>query len=151
MEVSRRIQVPTTAERLWEIVTDLPAVLSCLPGAAVGEPTADGYNATITAQAGEFTATFAGVATLAVLDGTGRSVAIRASGQDGLGSLRSTAQVLLRVEQDEQAAGQSILDLHAQFDFSGLFAPAARAAGGPAAGALVKRFAANLVTRAKGG
>lgn len=147
MEAVRRIEVPAAVDELWRFVTDLPSIVPCIPGAAIGAPTDRGYEATITATAGEFTVPFRGTASVEIIDPDERMAVIRATGRDALGTLRPDAEITVRVEAMGAGAESSVLDVRAQFRFAGVLAPAARAASGPAAALLMRRFGDNLVAR----
>jgi uncharacterized protein len=144
MEVTQRIVVPGRPADVWAFVTDLPAVLPCVPGAAVAEDLGDGrYRATITVSAGEFSVSFEGIASIEVAGE--RTSTILASGGDRMRTLHAEAQV--RLDLADAAGDATTLDVTANFDFSGVLSPAARAGGKPAAGLLIRKFGACLVAR----
>ncbi|WP_276327038.1 SRPBCC domain-containing protein [Bradyrhizobium elkanii] len=135
--------MPATPEEAWRFVTDLPSILPCIPGVRMGDPLSDGgYNASIVAGAGDFSVTFAGVASIET--GADRTAVIRAKGSDATKVISAETEVRVKVEAASPDARVSVLDIQAQFDFSGVFALAARASAGPAAALLMKKFAANV-------
>lgn len=147
MEVTRRVSLPVPVDDALQFLSDLVLVLPCVPGAELGEPVGDGtYRATITVSAGEFSVSFAG---LASMESAEPNVAVyRASGSDRLKTIHADAEVRVTVE--ETGGTTSAVDIMATFDFSGFLAPAARAGGGPAARLLMRKFAANLAARVAG-
>lgn len=144
MEVKRQISIPAPTEKVWLFVSDLVTVLTCVPGAKLGAAKGDGtYEATISVQAGDFGVSFGGTTRLEV-EGPNTAV-IHAKGRDGMGSIHAEARIRVNVEGAGEAA--SLVDVVAEFDFSGVLAPAARAGGQPAANLLMKKFTACLSTR----
>ncbi|WP_050382140.1 CoxG family protein [Bradyrhizobium pachyrhizi] len=143
MKASRRVDVPASPEEAWRFATDLPSILPCIPGVRVGDAFGDGsYNASIIASAGDFSVTFTGIASIET--GVDRTAIIRAKGGDAAGVISAEAEVRIQVEGASPDARVSALDIQARFDFSGVFALAARASAGPAAALLMRKFAANV-------
>ena len=144
VEVTQRTTVTAPIEEVWRVVSNLPLILPCVPGAECGERRGDGqYNATITVSAGEFSVSFAGIASVEVV---GETVAVfRASGSDRLRTISAEAEARVRLEAIDDA--RTSVDVVSTFDFSGFLAPAARAGGGPAARVLMRKFTTNLARK----
>nr|WP_275191094.1 SRPBCC domain-containing protein [Bradyrhizobium sp. CSA112] len=135
--------MPASPEEAWRFVADLPSVLPCIPGVRVGDRLRDGsYNASIVASAGDFTVTFNGVASIEI--GADRTAIIRAKGSDAAGLISAEAEVRGQVVGVSSDARVSVLDIQGRFDFSGVFALAARASAGPAVAFLMRKFGANV-------
>lgn len=125
-------------------MTDLASVLSCIPGASLGAATGEReHEASITLKAAEFQVSFAGSAALTIE--SERTAVVQAKGRDRTGAIQADAKIHVTVE--GTAEDESVIDLVAQFDFSGVLAPAARAGGKPAAIVLMREFANRVTSR----
>ncbi|WP_456849858.1 CoxG family protein [Bradyrhizobium sp. USDA 4504] len=138
--------MPASPDDTWRFVSDLPSVLQCIPGVRVGDPLGEGgYSALIVASAGDYTVTFSGVASIEI--GADRTATIVAKGSDAAGMLSAEAEVRGQVVGASDAR-VSVLDIQARFEFSGVFALAARASAGPAVAFLLRKFGANVAAAA---
>lgn len=147
MEVANRVTLAAPLAEVWQVVSDLPSILPCMPGAAVVDAIGDGrFNATITVSAGEFSVSFAGIASVEPREG--HVAVFRASGSDRFRTIAAEAEATIRLEAVD--ATTTAAEIDSTFDFSGFLAPAARAGGGPAAKLLMKKFSACLVSRFRG-
>jgi len=118
--------VPFPAARVWEFMSDLPAVASCLPGAVIEEQDGDQVKGKIAIKFGPMAAAFKGSAQLE-RDEAAMSAVLRGSGQDTLSQSRAKGDVGYRVEAVSEQESRVHVDLLyslqgplAQFSRSGL-------------------------------
>lgn len=138
MEMTRQIALSRGVEHVWPFVQDLSSMLKCIPGARLGAALEGrDHEATITVNAGEFSVTFAGVVSLAVV--APHTAVVTGKGRDRTGAV--AAEVSIRAIVAPAQDGTSVVEVHAEFEFSGVLAPAARAGAGSAASLLMSRFA----------
>jgi len=118
--------VPFPASRVWEFMSDLPAVAGCLPGAAIEEQVGDEVKGKISIKFGPMAAAFKGAAKLE-RDEAAMSAVLRGAGQDTLSQSRAKGDVSYRVVAVSEQASRVEVDLLyslqgplAQFSRSGL-------------------------------
>jgi len=118
--------VPFPAARVWEFMSDLPAVAGCLPGAVIEEQVGDEVKGKIAIKFGPMAAAFKGAANLE-RDEAAMSAVLRGAGQDTLSQSRAKGDVSYRVVAVSDQASRVEVDLLyslqgplAQFSRSGL-------------------------------
>lgn len=118
--------VPFPAARVWEFMSDLPAVAGCLPGAVIEEQIGDEVKGKIAIKFGPMAAAFKGAANLE-RDEAAMSAVLRGAGQDTLSQSRAKGDVSYRVIAVSDQASRVEVDLLyslqgplAQFSRSGL-------------------------------
>lgn len=142
-----RFVIAADAVRVRALFDDVPAVVGCIPGAAVkGEQEAGVYAATIGVQYAETGVRFDG--TVRIAEGLPDRVTVRAEGRDGVGAVRAEGVIRLTVGTADDAG--TPVDVAAEFTFSGVLAPLARSATKIVGPQLLRSFAACLAARAGG-
>lgn len=146
MELRESVSVPTSRQRVWEMLEDVHTVVSCLPGAEIspGDSSTDTegvYNGLLTVQFGPKVLTFRGRAVYARDDQT-LSAAIEAQGQERVSRTRAKAVVALTVEASDSG---SIIDIRCDMTIGGPLASVIEAGGAQVGQRLVADFRANLV------
>jgi len=118
--------VPFPAARVWQFMSDLPAVAGCLPGAVIEEQVGDEVKGKIAIKFGPMAAAFKGAANLE-RDEAAMSAVLRGAGQDTLSQSRAKGDVSYRVVAVSDQASRVEVDLLyslqgplAQFSRSGL-------------------------------
>jgi carbon monoxide dehydrogenase subunit G len=144
IEVHERFEVPSDPRTVWAVVSDPGEVVSCVPGASLGEQHDDGsYDAGLTVKFGPTRVTFRARVTLELDDAT-RTGRLTAQGKDSQGGTRMKTAMTFQVA--PAGVGSSVAG-DGQVELSG------RLAGMIEGGAsiLVKRmsseFASNLAKR----
>ena len=131
-------------DRVRRMLNDVPGVVGCIPGAAVVADNGDGmYTAAIGVQYGETGVRFTG--SVRIVQTAASDVAVRADGQDPLGSVRAQGEI--RLVLGEHVADGTPVDLAAEFTFTGILAPLARSATKIIGPQLMKSFARCLATK----
>ena len=121
-----RFTLAAPPERVASLLRgDVAGVVGCVPGASVTADHGDGsYAATIGVHYGDTGVRFAGIARL--LEPAADNVTVHAEGQDGIGTIKATGDIVLELAPD--GTGGTAVTLTATFAFSGVLAPLARSA-----------------------
>ncbi len=93
MKLDNEFTVHAPIERAWEVLTDIPAITPCLPGAALTEYDGNEYQGTVKIKVGPVTANYSGKAVFAVVDEEQRHIEIAADGRDSRGSGNASASI----------------------------------------------------------
>jgi len=93
-----RVSVPI--ERAWEVLTDIPLITPCLPGAELTGHEGDEYTGKIKIKVGPVTSHYSGKALLTVRDEATRHVEIQADGRDSKGSGNASAKITADMSED---------------------------------------------------
>ena len=136
-------------EALWDVLTDIPAVVRCLPGASLASrPDADPLAIEMTVAIGPMKARFEGSAHVS-FDDRRRAAAIDGRGQDKRS--RSTGEGRVELTVLPATAGGSILRLRLRYALKGPLAQFSRGAVVDAVvEQLLERFGTNLASTAAG-
>lgn len=82
MELTNEFEVPVSIEQAWDVLTDLPRIAPCLPGAQLTGVEAQEYRGTVKVKVGPIVATYEGAAHFVERDQDARRVVLEASGRD---------------------------------------------------------------------
>ena len=100
MKLHNEFTVNVPPERAWEVLTDIPAIAPCLPGAELTGQDGDVYSGRIKVKVGPVKSEFTGTADFVVQDADARHVEISATGRDSRGSGNATARIVADMEPD---------------------------------------------------
>ncbi len=100
MKLDNEFTVHAPIERAWEVLTDIPAITPCLPGAALTEYDGNEYQGTVKIKVGPVTANYSGKAVFAVVDEERRHIEIAADGRDSRGSGNASASITADMRED---------------------------------------------------
>ena len=101
-----RVSVPI--ERAWEVLTDIPLITPCLPGAELTGHDGDEYAGKIKIKVGPVTSHYSGKALITVRDEASRHVEIQADGRDSKGSGNASAKITADMIEDGDGTKVSI-------------------------------------------
>ena len=135
LENEFRVSVPI--ERAWEVLTDIPLIAPCLPGAELTGHEGDEYSGKITIKVGPVTSRFAGKALLTVKDEAARHVEIQADGRDSKGSGNASAKITADMAEDGDGTKVSI---HTDLKISGKVAQFGKGMIAEVSGKLIGQF-----------
>jgi len=93
MKIENEFRVPTTVEQAWVLLTDIPAIAPCLPGAELTGQDGDTFEGKIKIKVGPVSAEYKGTATITELDETNHRVLLSASGRDSRGAGNASAEI----------------------------------------------------------
>ncbi|TFY97476.1 xanthine dehydrogenase family Fe-S subunit [Ramlibacter rhizophilus] len=96
-QIEAAFDVPFPLDEVWRFMGDLPAVASCLPGAAIESQDGDKVKGRIAVKFGPMAAAFAGAARLERNDATKEAV-LKGAGQDTLSQSRAQGDIAYRLE-----------------------------------------------------
>ena len=100
MELHNEFTVNVPPERAWEVLTDIPAIAPCLPGAELTGQDGDVYSGRIKIKVGPVKSEFTGTADFVVQDAAARHVEIAAKGRDSRGSGNASATITADMSPD---------------------------------------------------
>ena len=100
MELHNEFTVNVPPERAWEVLTDIPAIAPCLPGAELTGQFGDTYSGKIKIKVGPVKSEFTGTADFVVQDAENRHVEISAKGRDSRGSGNASATITADMSPD---------------------------------------------------
>ena len=116
--VSERIEVPSTPQDVWAILSDPSAVVDCVEGAALGEKQEDGsFNAKLTVKFGPAKIAFA-ANVLVEYDQANKSGNVTARGKDGISGTKFRTSMQFKVE-GQDLPPQSAIPIKAECEISG--------------------------------
>lgn len=144
MEFDNSFEVPLGADDAFAVLTDIPRIAGCVPGAALTEVVdARTYKGRIAVRLGPVALSFAGTVTLEEIDPHGRTARLTAKGSDAKGRGAAAAAAGFRLE--TAAAGTRVL-IHTTLALSGALAQYGRGVGviQMTAAQIVAQFAGNL-------
>ena len=135
LENEFRVSVPI--ERAWEVLTDIPLITPCLPGAELTGHEDDEYSGKIKIKVGPVTSHYAGKALLTVRDEASRHVEIQADGRDSKGSGNASAKITADMSEDGDGTKVTI---HTDLKISGKVAQFGKGMIAEVSGKLIGQF-----------
>jgi uncharacterized protein len=108
IEIHERFDVPSDPERVWAVLSDPHAVVSCVPGASIVGQDADGsLDTSVVVKFGPTRVTFRARAALE-LDPAARRGRVTAQGKDNIGGTRMRSTATFGVTPGLGASGSSV-------------------------------------------
>src|SRR5579862_9840970 len=147
MQIETSFVVPAPIERAWDLLTDVPRIVPCMPGAQLTEMVdAQTFRGTAGVKIGPMQLSFAGEAKIEEQDAAARRVRVAGRGNDTKG--RGGAQAKLVFVLVPDGAGTRV-DITTDLQLNGAVAQYGRGVGliKEIANQLVGQFAANLKTQ----
>ncbi|TFV55146.1 carbon monoxide dehydrogenase [Mycobacterium sp. PS03-16] len=98
MRLVNEFTVDAPLDAAWSALTDIPAVVGCIPGAELDGRDGDDYRASVTVKVGPVGMTLSGVATVVHRDDTTHEMVVRGQARDrrGNGSAEATVTMTAR-------------------------------------------------------
>ncbi len=122
IEVKERVDVPSSPQAVWAVLSDPKSVVECVNGASLGELQEDGaYDAGLMVSFGPAKVMFKARFTLE-LDPATLSGKVISSGKEKQGGTRIKANMAFRVEEQAEPPGGSSVFIEAQTEVSGRMA-----------------------------
>jgi uncharacterized protein len=144
VEFDNSFEVPLRPAEAWPLLTDIPRIAPCMPGAEVTDVVDDTtYKGRIAVRLGPVALAFAGVIKFEELDSVNYKARVRAQGSDAKGRGAANATASFRLE--PAGSGSKVL-VHTDLALSGAVAQYGRGAGiiQATAASIMSQFAANL-------
>jgi carbon monoxide dehydrogenase subunit G len=144
MELSNSFTVDVPVERAWEVLTDVPTIAPCLPGAQLQEVEGDEYRGVVKVKVGPITAQYKGAATFLERDDDAHRAVIRGQGRETRGQGNATAVITAQL----RSAGDDRTEVEVTTDLTvtGKVASLGRGAMAEVSAKLMDQFAENLRT-----
>ena len=146
MELENRFIVPLGRPDAMKVLTDVPRIAPCIPGASLtGEE--DGlYSGQANVRLGPVALSFAGTASITSIDNDAHTAQVKAQGSDKKG--RGQAEAIMTFALEEAENGQTEVIVQTDVLLSGSIAQYGRASGliNVVAGQIVSQFSENLKT-----
>jgi len=93
MRIENDMHVSASMEEAWALLTDIPAIAPCLPGAKLIGQDGHTYEGTMKVKVGPIVAEYSGTATVVEMNETDRTVKLTASGRDKRGAGNASADI----------------------------------------------------------
>jgi len=93
MEMTNEFRVATSPERTWVVLTDVPRIAPCLPGAELHDVEGDEYRGVVKVKVGPITAQYKGAATFVERDEAAGRMVLRAEGRETRGQGNASATI----------------------------------------------------------
>jgi carbon monoxide dehydrogenase subunit G len=100
MEINNEMRVDAPIEKAWALLTDIPAIAPCLPGAELTGENGDEFAGRMKVKVGPITAEYSGTARIAEMNEADRTVQLTASGRDSRGAGNASANITAAMKPD---------------------------------------------------
>lgn len=148
MEFVNEFHVPAPSDQVWTLLSDVPQVAECLPGATARETEADRYEGEIEVRVGPIRVKYTGTAEVIESDSSRGRMVVSASGRDAGG--RGTADARIDIDITETEPGHSHVKVVTTLDITGRVAQFGRNAMADVGESIVKQFAENIARHLSG-
>lgn len=119
MRLVNEFRVDAPLDVAWAVLTDIPKVIECAPGAELDRSDGDDYHAHVAIKVGPVGMTLAGMATLVSRDDAAREMVVRGTARDRRGNGSTEATVHIIAADD---AGRSVVTVTTDLELSGRIA-----------------------------
>ncbi|WP_162940087.1 SRPBCC domain-containing protein [Gryllotalpicola protaetiae] len=109
IRIAERVAVDASVDEVWKVLSDLPTVVSCIPGAELLGDGPDGFEVAITVRFGPMRIGFSGSGTVD-FDERERSGRVEGKGRDRRGATKTTASGVFAVVPAGEAASEITAD-----------------------------------------
>jgi uncharacterized protein len=121
IEVNERIEVASTPQVVWAILSDPAAVVECVEGAALGDKQEDGsFDAKMAVKFGPAKVSFA-ANVMVDYDEANKSGSVTARGKDGISGTKFKTSMQFKLE-GEDTPPHSVIPIKAECELSGRLA-----------------------------
>ena len=141
MILTNEFEVAAPVDKAWPVLTDIPRVTRCLPGAVLESSDGDLYRGSMTARIGPITATYAGTAAVQETDEDTRTVVMHLEAREARGQGIASAVITNRLE---ARGARTLVTVETDLKMSGAHAQFGRGILQSVAGSMIKQFAGNL-------
>lgn len=146
LSITEEIAVPSPPKRVWEVISDPQAVVSCIGGAELGPSHDDGsFDGTLVVRFGGIRVKFGARVSLD-LDESGHEGQLTARGKDGQGATRFSAQATFRVVEGETPE-TSLVSVDGEIQLNGKLAKLIESGAGAVISRMTKEFSDQLIEK----
>ena len=100
MKLDNEFRVSVSIDRAWEVLTDIPLITPCLPGATLTGEDGDEYSGKVKIKVGPVRAEYSGTALFVERNEATRHIEISAKGRDSRGSGNASAVITADMTED---------------------------------------------------
>lgn len=144
--IEQRIDVASSVDRVWAVLSDPRTVVGCVPGAAIVGESDDGtFDATLGVKFGPMHITFKARVALAI-DNARRSGELSARGKDATGGTQLRARATFEAIENAEAAGTTVR-VNGVVEIGGRLANIIEGGATIVVARLSREFAENLAAR----
>ena len=108
MKLDNEFRVSVPIDRAWEVLTDIPLITPCLPGASLTGEDGDEYSGKVKIKVGPVRAEYSGTALFVERNEATRHIEISAKGRDSRGSGNASAVITADMTEDGDGTKVSI-------------------------------------------
>jgi carbon monoxide dehydrogenase subunit G len=141
VELSNSFTVEVGPDRAWEVLTDVPAIAPCLPGAQLQEVDGEEYKGIVKVKVGPIVAQYRGAATFVEKDAEARRIVLRAEGRETRGQGNASATITARLQ---PAGDRTEVVVDTDLTVTGKVAQFGRGVMADVSAKLMDQFAENL-------
>lgn len=116
MKLDNSFRVELPVDQAWNLLTDLPRIAPCLPGAHLDDVVDGEYRGGLSTKIGPINARYTGTARFLELDDVGRRAVIEARGREQKGSGAASATIVAVLRPDERGTA---VDVSTELSVSG--------------------------------
>jgi carbon monoxide dehydrogenase subunit G len=109
MEIRNEMHVGAPIDEAWKLLTDIPAIAPCLPGAELTGKNGDDFEGRMKVKVGPITAEYQGTARITELNETDHRVLLTANGRDSRGAGNASAEIVAEMELDGEGTRVTIV------------------------------------------
>lgn len=141
MRLVNEFAVEAPLQATWAVLTDIPTVLGCIPGAELERRDGNDYYARVAVKVGPVAVTLVGTATVAHQDDEAREMVVNGSARDrkGNGSTEATVRLVAREDGDT-----SVVTVTTDVELSGRIAQFGRSVIVQVSNRIIGQFVARL-------
>lgn len=148
MKLENDFHVKVPVERAWEVLTDIPTIAPCMPGAQLTGSEGDTHQGKVKIKVGPITAEYAGSAAFIERDETNHKVVIDAKGRDARGS--GNASALITATMTTEGDGTRVV-IDTDLRIAGKVAQFGKGVIGDVSKKLIDQFVECVETKLEGG
>jgi len=137
MKLNNEFRVSVPIDRAWEVLTDIPLITPCLPGAELTNSEGDEYSGKIKIKVGPVTSHYSGKAVFTAQDKASHHVEISANGRDSKGSGNASATITADMTED---GGGTVVTIATDLKISGKVAQFGKGMIAEVSGKLIGQF-----------
>ncbi|WP_237166533.1 SRPBCC family protein [Mycolicibacterium hippocampi] len=141
MQLVNEFAVDAPLHATWAVLTDIPTVVGCIPGAALDHRDGDDFHAHVAVKVGPIGMTLAGTATLVRQDDAAREMIVRGNARDRRGNGSTEATVRLVARDD---GTRSVVTVTTDLELGGRIAQFGKGAIVPVSNRIIGQFVDQL-------
>lgn len=142
MEFTNEFVVPAAPEEAWALLTDVPRIAPCMPGASVTPKDDGSYEGTVTVKVGPIKVSYGGTAAFRERDADKRRMVLDAGGSERSG--KGSAEAVVTVDLVADGSDRTRVLVSTQLQITGKVAQFGRSAMADVGARIIGQFATNL-------